>query len=143
MATGGMEPEEPKRIRPQVVDDIVWVLEHSCGDVDVTAAVLRLFGASEAEFDLAFAISGERPCLSGDADVEALQAKIVRLLFGDARELDDPPQTRWRAARHGSALRPEASTTPGDARHRRPRVPRFRLWRSLEVRCRRRRLSLS
>ena len=28
MATGGLEPEEPTRIRPEVVDDIVWVLEH-------------------------------------------------------------------------------------------------------------------
>ena len=49
MPTHGMEPEEPKQVRPEVVDDIVWVLEHSCGDVDVTATVLQLFDASEAE----------------------------------------------------------------------------------------------
>ena len=95
MPMSGMEPE---RIRPEVVDDIIWVLECSCGDVDVAALVLQLFDASEAEFDMAFAISGERPCLSGDADIEALRAKIARLVFGevpgDARELDDPPETR-------------------------------------------------
>ena len=56
MATGGMEPEQPTRIRPQVVEDIVWVLEHGSGDVDVAALVLRLFDASDAEFALAFAI---------------------------------------------------------------------------------------
>ena len=95
MATRGMEPEEPRRIRPEVVDDIVWVLEHSCGDADVTATVLRLFDASEAEFDSAVAVTGGRPCMSGDEDIEALRAKIARLLFdeapGDARGLDDPP----------------------------------------------------
>ena len=98
MATGGIEPEQPTRIRPEVVADIVWVLQHGSGAVDVTATVLRLFDASEAEFDSAAAIAGERPRLSGDADVEALRAKIARLLLGevpgDARELDDPPQTR-------------------------------------------------
>ena len=98
VATGGMEPEEPKRIRPEVVHDIVWVLEHSCGDVEVTATVLRLFDASEAEFALAFAMSDERPYMAGDADIEPLRAKIARLLNGevpgDAGELDDPPQTR-------------------------------------------------
>ena len=98
MATGGMEPGQPTRIRPQVVADIVWVLQHGSGDVDVTATVLRLFDASEAEFESAVAVTGERPSLSGDADIEALRAKIARLLAGevpgDARELDDPPQTR-------------------------------------------------
>ena len=98
MATGGIEPEQPTRIRPEVVADIVWVLQHGSGDVDVTATVLRLFDASEAEFDSAAAIAGERPCLSGDADIDALRAKIARLLLGevpaDAPELDDPPQTR-------------------------------------------------
>ena len=54
MATGGMEPEEPTLIRPEVVADIVWVLERGAGDLDVAALVLRLFDASEAEFDLAF-----------------------------------------------------------------------------------------
>ena len=98
MAASGMEPEEPTLVRPEVVADIVWVLVHGSGDADVAALVLRLFDASEAEFDLAFAITGERPYLSGDVDVEALREKIARLLFGevpgDARELDDPPQTR-------------------------------------------------
>ena len=98
MPTGGMEPEQPTLIRPELVADIVWVLVHGSGDADVAALVLRLFDASEAEFDLAFAITGERPYLSGDVDIEALRAKIARLLFGevpgDARELDDPPQTR-------------------------------------------------
>ena len=97
MATGGMEPEQPTRIRPQIVEDIVWVLEHGSGDVDVAALVLRLFDASDAEFALAFALSEKRPYLPGDADIEALRGKIARLLFGevpdDARELDDPPQT--------------------------------------------------
>jgi hypothetical protein len=98
MATGGIEPEQPTRIRPQVVADIVWVLQHGSGDVDVTATVLRLFDASEAEFESAVAVTGKRPRLSGDADIEALRGKIARLRFGevpdDARELDDPPQTR-------------------------------------------------
>ena len=98
MPTHGMEPEEPKQVRPEVVDDIVWVLEHSCGDVDVTAAVLQLFDASEAEFNAAVAVAGERPPMSGDKNTEALRAKIARLLFdevpGGACELDDPPQTR-------------------------------------------------
>ena len=98
MATGGIEPEQPTRIRPEVVADIVWVLQHGSGDVDVTATVLRLFDASEAEFESAVAVTGERPCLSGDEDVEALRAKIARLLVGevpaDAPELDYPPQTR-------------------------------------------------
>ena len=98
MPTRGMEPEEPKRIRPEIVDDIVWVLEHSCGDVDVTATVLQLFDASEAEFNSAVAVAGQRPPMSGDQNTEALRAKIARLLFdempGDAHELDDPPHTR-------------------------------------------------
>ena len=98
MATGGMEPEQPTLIRPEVVADIVWVLVHGSGDADVAALVLRFFDASEAEFDLAFVITGERPRTSGDADIEALREKIAGLLFGempgDARELDDPPQTR-------------------------------------------------
>ena len=93
-----MEPEQPTRIRPQVVEDIVWVLEHGSGDADVAVLVLRLFDASDAEFALAFALSEKRPYLPGDADIEALRGKIARLLFGevpdDARELDDPPQTR-------------------------------------------------
>jgi hypothetical protein len=97
MPTAGMdEPEEPKQIRPAIVDDIVWVLVHSSGDVDAAALVLQLFDASEAEFDLAFALAQQRLRLPGDQDIEALQAKIARLVFGevpdDARELDNPPR---------------------------------------------------
>ena len=83
MATDGIEPEQPTQIRPEVVADIVWVLQHGSGDVDVTATVLRLFDASEAEFESAVAVTGERPRLSGDEDVEALRAKIARLLVGE------------------------------------------------------------
>jgi hypothetical protein len=75
MPTGGMD--EPERIRPAIVDDIVWMLEHGSGDVDVVALVLQLFDASETEFDLAFAVAGERACLPVDEHVEALQAKIA------------------------------------------------------------------
>ena len=95
MTTGRMEPEKATRIRTDVVDDIIWVLAHSSGDVDVTSMVLRLFDASEAEFDATAAMAGERPRMSGDANTDALRAKIERLLFGevpgDARELDDAP----------------------------------------------------
>jgi hypothetical protein len=66
MQTAGMEePEQPKQIRLAIVDDIVWVLVHSSGDVDVAALVLQLCGASEAEFDLAVALAQQRLHLPG------------------------------------------------------------------------------
>ena len=49
----------------------------------MTATVQRLFDASEAEFESAVAVTGKRPRLSGDEDVEALRAKIARLLLGE------------------------------------------------------------
>jgi hypothetical protein len=68
MPRGGTH--EPEQIRPDIVDDIAWVLVRRAGDLGAAARVLR--------------------------DIEALQAIIARLVSGevpdDTRELDNPPR---------------------------------------------------
>jgi hypothetical protein len=69
------------RIRPEIVDDVVWVLDHACDDLEVTGLVLELIGVSQAELDAAFALARTRPAVSLGGDVEALRAKIARLIL--------------------------------------------------------------
>jgi hypothetical protein len=75
------EPVEPRRLRPEVVQDVVRLLERDV-DVEVAALVLDLLGVSEAERDLAFTMVRGRREVPLGGDVEALQAKIARLIFG-------------------------------------------------------------
>jgi hypothetical protein len=75
------EPVEPRRLRPEVVQDVVRLLERDV-DVEVAALVLDLLGVSEAERDLAFTMVRGRREVPLGGDVETLQAKIARLIFG-------------------------------------------------------------
>lgn len=89
------EPAEPKRIQPEVVSDIVWVLMHGASsDVDLVSRLLRLLGASEAEVDAAFAIARDQLDVPPE-QIDALLARIAQLVFGDvpddARDLNEPP----------------------------------------------------
>jgi hypothetical protein len=80
-------------IRADVIEKLVWVLEHCPDDVDPGLRGV-LFTASSAEFDVALDAFASR-AQQRNAEVDALQAEIERRLFGqvpdDASELDDPP----------------------------------------------------
>jgi hypothetical protein len=88
-------PPEPNRIRPEVVEEIIWVFEHGLEDIDAADRSV-LLSASDAEFDAALTTAVLR-AESARAQIEAVQAEIQRRIFGDvpddASELDQPPGT--------------------------------------------------
>jgi hypothetical protein len=80
MPAGISGPEERLWLRLEVLDDIVELLEPGSGEAKLPAAYP---GALE---------SGDRARVSLEPDIDALQDKIVQLIYGDvpddARELD-------------------------------------------------------
>jgi hypothetical protein len=80
MPAGISGPEERLWLRLEVLDDIVDLLERGSGEAELP-------GASPGALE-----SGDRARVSLEPDIDALQDKIVRLIYGDvaddARELD-------------------------------------------------------
>ena len=94
MGGHGTRPDQDP-IRADVIDKLVWVLEHCPDEVDPALRCV-LFTASDSEFDAALSAVASR-ARERDTDVDAVQAEIERRIFGDvpddASELDEPPPT--------------------------------------------------
>lgn len=80
-------------IRTDVIEKLVWVLEHCPDEVDPELRCV-LFTASDAEFNVALNAVASR-AQQRNAEVDALQAEIERRLFGqvpdDASEPGELP----------------------------------------------------
>ena len=80
MPAGISGPEERLSLRPEVLDDIVVLLERGSGEAELAGASP---GAPE---------SGDRAGVALAPYIDALQDKIVELIYGempdDARQLD-------------------------------------------------------